>query len=393
MNVSEATPLDPHTGALSIPIYQTSTFEWSELESPRDFEYSRSGNPTRKAFEELIATLESGDHGFAMSSGMAAIDLVLRLLRPGDEIISIPNIYGGTHRLLNQVYNNYGIKHTTIDLSHPAGQLEALRVKPKMVWIESPTNPLLNVYDIKEICEVFRDLNTIVVVDSTFCTPYLQKPIELGADIVVHSVTKYIGGHSDLIAGAVVSKGKDLGDRLAFLQNAIGAILGPQDSWLAIRGAQTIDLRMIRICASALSIARKLEEHPYVKKVFYPGLKSHPNHDLALRQQGGYCGGMISFELVQEEAEIIATFFNNLKYHRLAESLGGTKSLICHPATMTHKCISAEERKRAGISNGLIRISVGLERETSLWNDLNNALNAVGTILNIIEHEKAFAFG
>ncbi len=369
-------PIDELTGAISVPIYQTSTFVQEAPGENRGYDYARSGNPTRKALEDLAAVLENGSTGAAFASGLAAIDAVVKLLQSGDEIIAVDDIYGGAFRQFTQIYQKFGISVKYIDTTDPANLLDAISSKTKLIWIETPTNPTLKITDIQAVSKIAKLHDCLVCVDNTFASPVLQKPLELGADIVLHSATKYLGGHSDLIAGLVVTKTPELGEKIKFIQNACGAVLSPFDSWLVIRGIETLELRVRQHCLNAQRIAEWLETQPGISKVFYPGLKSHPNHDVAARQASGF-GGVISFALEEDTQEAAKTFVTSTQYFKLAESLGGVKSLISHPATMTHKSIPAEKRKAAGVADGLIRLSVGLENVEDLIKDLHQALTAV----------------
>jgi cysteine-S-conjugate beta-lyase len=365
-------PTDPLTGALSVPIYQTSTFEQDAPGVNRGYDYARSNNPTRQALETLVATLEKGQAASAFSSGLAAIDAVIKLLKTGDEILAVDDIYGGAFRLFTQVYEKFGIKVNYTDTSKVENVFHALTPNTKLIWLETPTNPTLKISDIKAIAKIAKAHSCILCVDNTFASPALQQPLLLGADLVVHSATKYLGGHSDLIAGIVVAREKYLGEKIKFLQNATGAILGPFDSWLVIRGIETLHLRIQQHCRNAQVVAEFLETHPMVDKVFYPGLPSHPNHEIAKQQSKGF-GGIVSFSLKTDTEEAAIKFVTSTQYFKLAESLGGIKSLISHPANMTHKSIPAEKRRAVGVNDSLIRLSVGLEDAADLIEDLKNA--------------------
>lgn len=365
-------PHDPLTGAVSVPIYQTSTFEQEAPGINKGFDYSRTNNPTRQAFEELLAELEGGSRGIAFSSGLAAIDAVLKLLSSGDEIIAVDDIYGGTYRALHTIYNRFGITVKHVDTSAPGNVLEAITRKTKLVWLETPTNPTLKVSDIKAIASIAKAAKALLLVDNTFCSPVAQQPLKLGADIVLHSITKYIAGHSDVIGGAVVVKDVYLGERLRYIQNATGAVLGPQDSWLAIRGAQTLHVRYAHISSSAQKIAEFLKGHPDVTGVNYPGLRSHPNH-LVARSQSSAFGGVISFWLKDDREEAAVELVKHTRLITLAESLGGVKSLVCVPSRMTHASVPREARLAAGIQDSLVRVSVGLEHPDDLIEDLQHA--------------------
>ena len=367
-------PVDPLTGAISVPIYQTSTFVQEAPGVNKGYDYARTGNPTRATLESLVAQLEGGSTGVAFGSGLAAIDAVLKLLQSGDEIIAVDDIYGGAFRLFEQVYKKFGIHVTYVDATDPENVFNALTPKTKLIWIETPTNPTLKITDIEAIGKIARAHRCLLCVDNTFASPALQKPLSLGADLVVHSGTKYLGGHSDLIAGLVVTKDEELGARVKFLQNASGAILAPFDSWLLIRGIETLHLRIRQHCASAYAIAFFLEQHPAVEKVFYPGLPTHPGHSVAAKQARGF-GGIVSFTLKDNTEEAAKDFVVSTGLFKLAESLGGIKSLISHPASMTHKSIPAEKRKAAGVADSLIRLSAGLEDTEDLLEDLRQALD------------------
>ena len=369
-------PFDPLTGAISVPIYQTSTFVQDAPGENKGYDYARTGNPTRATLETLVATLENGSAGIAFGSGLAAIDAVVKLLSAGDEILAVDDIYGGAFRLFTHIYEKFGIKVNYTDTSRIENVVDAVTPKTKLIWVETPTNPTLKISDIASIAEVAKANNCLFCVDNTFASPVLQQPLNLGADLVVHSATKYLGGHSDLIAGVVVTKNEELGAKIKFIQNASGAILAPFDCWLVIRGLETLHLRIKQHCASAQLIAEFLETQPGVDKVFYPGLPTHFNHEIAKKQSSGF-GGIVSFSLKEDTIEAAKTFVTSTRYFKLAESLGGVKSLLCHPATMTHKSIPEETRKAAGVSDGLIRLSVGIEEANDLIEDLKNALQKV----------------
>ena len=362
---------DKTTGAVSVPIYQTSTYKQNGLGQPKEYEYSRSGNPTRHALEELIADLEGGVQGFAFSSGLAGIHAVLSLFSAGDHIILADDVYGGTFRLMDKVLTKTGIIYDLVDLSNLDDLKAAFKEETKAIYFESPSNPLLKVLDIKEISAIAKAHDALILVDNTFATPYLQQPIALGADIVLHSATKYLGGHSDVVAGLVTTNSKELASEIGFLQNSIGAVLGPQDSWLVQRGIKTLALRMEAHSANAQKIAEFLETSKAVSKVYYPGLNSYPGHEIAKKQMSAF-GGMISFELTDENA--VKDFVENLSYFTLAESLGGVESLIEVPAVMTHASIPKELREEIGIKDGLIRLSVGVEAIEDLLTDIKEAL-------------------
>jgi cystathionine gamma-lyase/homocysteine desulfhydrase len=362
---------DETTGAVSTPIYQVSTYKQDAVGKFRGYEYSRTGNPTRHALEELIADVEYGHAGFAFASGMAAISSVMMMFSSGDHIVLTDDVYGGTYRVMNKVLNRFGLEFTFVDTGDLAAIEAAVQENTKAIFIETPTNPLLKVTDIEAVAKFAKSKGLLTIVDNTFMTPYLQNPIKLGADIVLHSATKYIGGHSDVVAGLVVVNSAELAEQLHFVQNSIGAVLGPQDSWLLIRGLKTLGIRMEETNANALKIAQFLDQHEKVGLVIYPGLDSHAGRELMQKQSTGF-GGMISFDVGSKDkaGELIA----KLKYFTLAESLGAVESLISVPAQMTHASIPVERRGELGIVEGLVRISVGIEDVEDLIEDLNNAL-------------------
>lgn len=366
-------PTDPLTGSLSVPIYQTSTFEQEAPGINKGYDYARSGNPTRAVLENLIATLEAGHTGVAFGSGLAAIDAVVKLLKTGDEIIAVDDIYGGAFRLFTHIYEKFGISIKYVDTTKAENVADAITKNTKLIWIETPTNPTLKISDIKAIADIAKANNVLLCVDNTFASPALQQPLLLGADLVVHSATKYLGGHSDLIAGVVVAKDAELGAKIKFIQNASGAILAPFDCWLVIRGIETLHLRVQQHCRNAQAVAEFLTTHSQVEKVFYPGLAGHVNHEIAKKQAKGF-GGIVSFVLKENSIEAANNLVTSTTYFKLAESLGGVKSLICHPAQMTHKSIPTEKRQAAGVADGLIRLSVGLEDVDDLLIDLEQAL-------------------
>ncbi len=368
---------DPATGATIVPIYQTSTYTQEAVGVHKGYDYSRTANPTRAALETQLAALEDARYGCAFSSGMAATAAVLNLLSAGDHVVVTDDLYGGTYRLFARVLARYGIGFTYVDMSDLEALEAAVETNTKMFWIETPTNPLLKLIDIAAVCGL-RDARhpegqrAVVAVDNTFASPYFQSPLALGADLVVHSTTKYIGGHSDVVGGAVLTNDQALHDVVKFHQNAVGGIPSPHDAYLTMRGAKTLALRMREHERNALAIAGFLESHPQVERVYYPGLPSHPQHDLAKRQMSGF-GGMLSFTLLGPQRRAI-DFANRMRYFSLAESLGGVESLICHPARMTHGSIPREERERRGITDGLLRLSVGIEDLSDLLADLGDAL-------------------
>ncbi len=367
-------PVDALTGSISTPIYQTSTFVQDAPGENKGYDYARSNNPTRATFENIVATLEGGASASAFASGLAAIDAVVKLLQTGDEILAVDDIYGGAFRLFTHIYAKFGITVNYVDTTNVVNVQDAITANTKLIWLETPTNPTLKISDIAAIATIAKQNGILLCVDNTFASPALQQPLTLGADIVVHSATKYLGGHSDLIAGIVVSNTKELADKIKFIQNASGAILSPQDSWLAIRGVETLYLRVLEHSKNAQIVADFLESHPAIDKVYYPGLKSHPNHGIASKQQSAF-GGVISFTLKTDTEAAAKTVVCATTLFKLAESLGGVKSLLCHPATMTHKSIPAEKRRSSGVADSLIRLSVGLEHPTDLIADIDQALS------------------
>lgn len=364
---------DQYTKAVNVPIYQTSTFEQDGIGNNPQWEYARSGNPTRAALEALIAELELGTHGFAFASGMAAISSVLSLFSVGDKLLISSNVYGGTFRVLNTIFKQFGILFEIVDTSNLKQIEQHIDEKVKAIYIETPSNPLLTITDLKAVSTLAKKHNLLTIVDNTFMTPYLQQPIKFGADIVLHSATKYLGGHSDLVAGLVVVNNEDLAKRIYFIQNSVGAVLGPFDSFLLIRGIKTLSVRLDRHTDNALKLAHDLEDFNEVSKVYYPGLSSHLGHDVN-EKQARNGGAMISFELTNDHD--IQKFFKSLKLIALAESLGGVESLVCHPATMTHAAIPADIRHKVGITDNLIRLSVGIESYDDLKSDLIKAIKA-----------------
>ena len=366
-------PSEPETGSLIAPIFQTSTYEQDSPGSHRGFDYSRTNNPTRARLETVLAELENVEHAALFASGLAAENAVLQAyLRPGDEIVIPLDVYGGTYRILNRVFQPLGCVIRQIDIGDPAALQAVLSSKTKLVWIESPTNPRLLVYDIAAIAAAAHQAGALLVVDNTFATPLFQQPFQLGADLVVHSVTKYLGGHSDLIQGAVLARDPVVFEPVKFLQNATGAVPSPFDCWLTLRGLKTLELRMQRHAENADAVARALKGHPLVRRVYFPGLADHPGHDIAKRQMTGF-GGMVSFELDGSVDEVV-TFVSSRRFFALGESLGGVKSLVCHPARMTHASIPAEERAKLGLSDTLVRLSPGCEHHRDLVADLEQGL-------------------
>lgn len=364
---------DPSTGAIMTPIYQTSTFVQSAPGEHLGYEYARSQNPTRTALQNALAAAENAQFGLSFSSGMAATDTVLRLLNPGDEIIVSDDLYGGTYRILTKVYARFGIKVNFVSMAQ-AGDIEAaINANTKMVWVETPTNPLMNIVDIEAISAIAKKHGVLTVVDNTFASPYLQNPLDWGADIVVHSATKYLGGHSDAVNGAIVLNDAALEEQLRFIQNGCGAVPGPHDCWLILRGLKTLHLRMQRHCENGEKVAHFLRNHPKVAQVFWCGFEDHPNHDIAKKQMRGF-GGMMSFMLKEDSIEAAHSVLKKTKLFALAESLGGVESLIGHPASMTHAAIPREQRMANGLSDSLIRLSVGVEDVEDLIADLTQAI-------------------
>ncbi|WP_242926832.1 cystathionine gamma-synthase [Pontibacter vulgaris] len=364
---------DPTTGAIMTPIYQTSTYVQKSPGDHKGYEYSRTHNPTRTQLQNALAALENGKHGLCFSSGMAAIDAAIKLLAPGDEVISTNDLYGGSYRIFTKIFQNYGIKFHFTNMADLSKVEELVNENTKMIWVETPTNPLLNIIDIKGCAAIAKKHNLILVADNTFATPYLQTPLDLGADIVMHSLTKYMGGHSDVVMGALIVKDDALAERLAFIQNACGGTPGPQDCFLVLRGLKTLHLRMERHCQNGRKIAEYLRNHPKVDKVYWPGFEDHNNHNVAKEQMNDF-GGMISFVLKGDKIEDATRTLERFHYFALAESLGGVESLCGHPASMTHASIPREERMKAGLSDSLIRLSVGVEDAEDLISDLEQAI-------------------
>lgn len=366
--------IDPAYNSVMAPIYQTTTYRQSSPGHHLGFEYSRGANPTRSALQKSIASIENGTHGIAFGSGLAAIDAVLKTLQPGDEVVATKNIYGGAYRLFENVYKTFGIQFHFVDLQNAKDLEQHLEAKTKLIWIETPTNPMMNIIDVKAVSKLAKQHNILLAVDNTFATPYLQQPLELGADIVMHSGTKYLGGHSDVVLGALVVNDDQLAEQLFFIQNASGAIPGPMDCFLVLRGIKTLHLRMQRHCENAKTVANFLHQHPKVEKVYWPGLLNHPNHSIAKSQMKDY-GGMVSFSMKGDSQEEAVQFLERLRVFTLAESLGGVESLAGHPVTMTHGNIPKEERLKIGILDSLIRLSVGVEDQDDLIKDLQQALS------------------
>jgi len=364
---------DVSTGAIMTPIYQTSTYVQDEIGVHKGFEYSRTGNPTRQALENNLAAIEGGKYGACFGSGLAAIDAVVKMLNPGDEVISTNDLYGGSYRIFTTIFEKYGIKFHFVNMLDVQNIEEKINDKTKLIWTETPTNPMLNIIDVKKVCELAHKNNIMVGVDNTFATPYLQNPLALGADVVMHSVTKYLGGHSDVIMGALVTNDDKIAEEIYRIQNSSGAVCGPMDSFLVLRGIKTLHLRMQRHCENGKKIAHFLNDHPLIDTVYWPGLKSHTNHEVAKSQMKDF-GGMISFNLVGDDLEMAKKVVSKTELFTLAESLGGVESLIGHPSTMTHASIPREERMKSGVVDSLIRLSVGIEDIEDLINDLKNAL-------------------
>lgn len=367
---------DPTTGAIMTPIFQTSTYVQAAPGDHKGYEYARTQNPTRDVLQKNLAALEGTKHGLCFSTGMGAVDACVKLLSPGDEVVSTNDLYGGTYRLFTKVFAQYGIKFHFVDMSDEQAVRAAMNEKTKMVWVETPTNPLLRIIDIALMIQIGHEYNSIVVVDNTFASPYLQNPAKMGADIVMHSATKYINGHSDVVMGVLCTSSDALRDRLAFIQNSCGATPGPMDCFLTLRGIKTLHIRMQRHCENGAKVAHWLKEHPKVGQVYWPGFESHPNHAVAKKQMRDF-GGMISFTLKDDAIEKALTFLKSTKLFSLAESLGGVESLVGHPATMTHASIPKEEREANGLKDSLIRLSVGIEHVDDLIADLDAALARV----------------
>ena len=365
---------DKSTGAIMTPIYQTSTYIQESPGKHNGYEYSRTGNPTRSALERNIAGLESGKYGLCFGSGLAAIDAIIKLLNPGDEVISTNDLYGGSYRIFTKIFAKYNIKFHFVDMSDLNNISKLISSKTKMLWTETPTNPMLNIVDISALSKVAKKHDLIFVVDNTFATPYLQRPIEHGADIVMHSLTKYMGGHSDVVMGAIVCNDDDIAEKLFFIQNSCGAVPGPMDSFLVLRGIKTLHVRMQRHCDNAKEIAEFLNKHPKIQTVYFPGLTTHKNHEIAKLQMKDF-GGMMSFSLKGDSLDDAIKIVSNTHFFTLAESLGGVESLCGHPATMTHAAIPKEERLKSGVTDSLIRLSVGIEDVDDLIYDLKSSLD------------------
>ncbi|WP_126245800.1 cystathionine gamma-synthase [Chitinophaga rhizosphaerae] len=364
---------DPSTGAIMTPIFQTSTYVQAAPGDHKGYEYARTQNPTRDALQKALAAIENGNHGICFGSGLAATDAIMKLLAPGDEVVASSDLYGGTFRIFTKVFAKYGIRFQFVDLQDAAQLKQYLNAATKLVWIETPTNPMLNIIDIAACSAIAREKGVLLAVDNTFASPYLQNPLDLGADIVVHSATKYLGGHSDVVHGAVIVKDDALAQQLAFIQNSCGAVPGPQDCFLVLRGIKTLHVRMQRHCENGEAVARFLRAHPKVDKVYWCGFEDHPNHGIAKKQMRGF-GGMISFTLKDDSMDAALRVLSGTRLFSLAESLGGVESLIGHPASMTHASIPREERLKNGLTDSLIRLSVGIEDVEDLVADLKKAI-------------------
>jgi cystathionine beta-lyase len=372
--IHEGVAPDPATGAIMTPIYQTSTYVQEGVGNHKGYEYSRTLNPTRHALEKNLAAIENGKFGACFGSGLAAIDCVIKMLNPGDEVISTHDLYGGSYRIFKTIFEKYGLVFHFVDMTDVQNIQAKVNAKTKMIWVETPTNPMMNIIDIQAAAEIARTAGAWLCVDNTFATPFLQSPLDLGADIVMHSVTKYLGGHSDVIMGALVTNNENIAQEMYRIQNSSGAVTAPMDSFLVLRGIKTLHLRMERHCYNGEKVANFLVSHPRVEKVFWPGFTSHPNHDIAGKQMRGF-GGMISFTLKGNNLDDALTVVQKAYLFALAESLGGVESLIGHPATMTHASIPKEERERSGVVDSLIRLSVGIEDVEDLIEDLRQALD------------------
>ena len=367
---------DPSTGAIMTPIYQTSTYKQDSPGEFKGYEYSRTGNPTRTALENNLAALENGKYGLCFGSGLAAVDAIIKLLSPGDEVISTNDLYGGTYRIFSSIFEKYGIKFHFVGMNDDSKIISHINENTKMIWAETPTNPMLNIIDINNLSILSKKNKLLLVIDNTFATPYLQRPLEMGADIVMHSLTKYMGGHSDVVMGAAICNNDDIAQKLYHVQNSCGAVPGPMDSFLVLRGLKTLHVRMQRHCENGKVIANFLKNHSKVEKVFWPGLESHQNHNIAKNQMDDF-GGMISFNLVNNKLEDAIKLVSNTHYFTLAESLGGVESLIGHPASMTHAAIPKKEREKTGVIDSLIRLSVGIEDVEDLIKDLEKSFKLI----------------
>jgi cystathionine beta-lyase len=364
---------DPATGAIMTPIYQTSTYVQDGVGNHKGYEYSRTQNPTRHALEKNIAAIENGKYGACFGSGLAAIDCVLKMLNPGDEVISTNDLYGGSYRIFRTIFEKYGIKFHFVNMQDVAAVAALVNANTKMIWVETPTNPMMNIVDIEAMAKISKSAGAMLCVDNTFATPYLQNPLDLGADVVMHSVTKYLGGHSDVVMGALVCSDENIANEMYRIQNSTGAVTAPMDSFLVLRGIKTLHLRVQRHCENGEKVARFLATHPKIDKVYWPGFETHPNHEVAKRQMRGF-GGMISFNLKGNHLEDALSIVKKVEIFALAESLGGVESLIGHPATMTHASIPKEVREQSGVVDSLIRLSVGIEDADDLIADLTQAL-------------------
>lgn len=364
---------DSSTGAIMTPIFQTSTYVQASPGNHKGYEYARSQNPTRNALQASLAALENGKYGFCFSSGMAATDTVIKILKPGDEVIVTNDLYGGTYRIFTKVFANYGIKFNFVSMKDISKIESHINENTRMIWVETPTNPLMNIIDIEGAAQIAKKHRILLCVDNTFATPYLQNPLDLGADIVLHSVTKYLGGHSDTVMGALITNSNELAEQFAFLQNSCGGIPGPQDCFLVLRGIKTLHIRLDRHCANAEKVAKYLNNHSKVDRVYYPGFESHPNHGIAKRQMRQF-GGMLSFSMVDDHVDVAIKTLERFRVFTLAESLGGVESLVGHPASMTHASIPKEEREKIGLKDSLIRLSVGIEDVEDLIADLEQAI-------------------
>jgi len=367
---------DPTTGAIMTPIYQTSTYVQTSPGEHMGYEYARTQNPTRSVLEANLAALENGADAICFASGLAAMDAILKLLNPGDEVISTNDLYGGSYRLITKIYERFGIKGHFVSMEKPEDLEKLINKNTKLLWVETPTNPMLNIVDIKKVCKIAKKHKIMTCVDNTFASPFLQNPLDLGADLVLHSATKYIGGHSDVVLGAVIARTKKMAEKLHFIQNASGAVPGPQDCFLTLRGIKTLHLRVDYACKNAKKIAKYLQMHPKVSKVFYPGFKEHPGHEIAKKQMRDF-GAMVSFDFKEDSYKIAKKFLSNTKLFSLAESLGGVESLIGHPASMTHGSIPKKERMKVGLTDSLVRLSVGVEDAEDLIKDLENAFATI----------------
>ena len=367
---------DPSTGAVMPPIYQTSTYAQASPGDHKGYEYSRTGNPTRTALENAFSSIENGNFGLAFGSGLAAIDCVIKLLSPGDEVISTNDLYGGSYRIFTKIFENYGIKFHFIGMENADKIEDYISENTKLIWVETPTNPMMNIIDIEAVSKIAKMHQVLLAVDNTFATPYLQNPLDLGADIVMHSATKYLGGHSDVVMGALIINDKELADKLYFIQNSCGAVCGPMDSFLVLRGIKTLHVRMQRHCENGKNVAEFLVKHPKIEKVYWPGFENHPNHEIAKKQMRDF-GGMVSFTTKGNNIKDAFKIVENLKIFTLAESLGGVESLSGHPASMTHASIPKEEREKTGVVDSLIRLSVGIEDIDDLIADLEQGLDLI----------------